>query len=69
MGHSMGGALAARVAEVMAGLEAGPRLLGLVVEDVVEGTAMDALAGMHTVLQNRPRQFQGLEQDRGNILQ
>ena len=62
MGHSMGGALAAMVAEMMEGLEKGPRLLGLVVEDVVEGTAMEALAGMHTVLQNRPKQFQGLEQ-------
>ena len=62
MGHSMGGALAAMVAEMMAGMDKGPRLLGLVVEDVVEGTAMEALAGMHTVLQNRPKQFQGLEQ-------
>ena len=44
MGHSMGGALAAMVAEMMEGLEKGPRLLGLVVEDVVEGTAMEALA-------------------------
>ena len=57
VGHSMGGALAALVAE--AGL---PRLLGLVVEDVVEGTALEALASMHTVLQNRPRQFQSVEQ-------
>ena len=57
MGHSMGGALAAQVAELDV-----PGLLGLVVEDVVEGTAMDALAGMHTVLQNRPKQFQSLEQ-------
>ena len=62
MGHSMGGALASMVAEMMAAMEKGPRLLGLGVEDVVEGTAMEALAGMHTVLQNRPKQFQGLEQ-------
>ena len=57
MGHSMGGALAAQVAE-----RGVPGLLGLIVEDVVEGTAMEALAGMHSVLQNRPRQFQSLEQ-------
>lgn len=57
MGHSMGGALASLVASQ--GL---PGLLGLVVEDVVEGTAMEALAGMHSVLQSRPRQFQSLEQ-------
>jgi len=57
VGHSMGGALAALVAE--SGL---PGLLGLVVEDVVEGTALEALASMHSVLQNRPRQFQSVEQ-------
>ena len=57
VGHSMGGALASLVAE--AGLAG---LVGLVVEDVVEGTALEALASMHTVLQNRPRQFQSVEQ-------
>ena len=57
VGHSMGGALAALLAE--AGV---PGLLGLVVEDVVEGTALEALAGMQTVLQNRPKQFQSVEQ-------
>ena len=58
VGHSMGGALAALLAEA-GGV---PGLLGLVVEDVVEGTALEALAGMHTVLQNRPKQFQSVEQ-------
>ena len=57
MGHSMGGALASLVAS-----EGLPGLLGLVVEDVVEGTAMEALAGMHSVLQSRPKKFQSLEQ-------
>ena len=41
----MGGALAARVAEARV-----DGLAGLVVIDVVEGTALDALAGMQTVL-------------------
>ena len=45
VGHSMGGALAARVAEARV-----DGLAGLVVIDVVEGTALDALAGMQTVL-------------------
>ena len=45
VGHSMGGALAARLAE--AGVDG---LAGLVVVDVVEGTALDALAGMQAVL-------------------
>jgi len=57
IGHSMGGALAAAVAH-----EEIPGLQGIIVEDVVEGTAIEALAGMHTVLQNRPKQFQSLEQ-------
>jgi len=30
--------------------------------DVVEGTALEALASMHTVLQNRPRMFSSVEQ-------
>jgi len=59
VGHSMGGALAARLASGDPGL---PGLAGLVVVDVVEGTALDALASMHTVLQARPRQFAGLGQ-------
>ena len=45
VGHSMGGALAARIAEARV-----DGLAGLVVIDVVEGTALDALAGMQTVL-------------------
>ena len=45
VGHSMGGALAARLAET--GVDG---LAGLVVVDVVEGTALDALAGMQAVL-------------------
>jgi len=60
-GHSMGGALAAYVAalegdDVIAGL------VGLVVIDVVEGTAMDALASMQSVLRNRPDRFASLAQ-------
>ena len=46
VGHSMGGALAARVA-AEGGVEG---LAGLVVVDVVEGTALEALAGMQGVL-------------------
>jgi protein phosphatase methylesterase 1 len=33
-----------------------------VVVDVVEGTALEALASMHTVLQGRPRMFASVEQ-------
>jgi len=57
MGHSMGGALA-----TLAGEGGFPGLAGLVVVDVVEGTALEALASMHTVLQGRPRMFNSVEQ-------
>jgi len=57
VGHSMGGAVA-----TLAGEGGIPGLAGLVVIDVVEGTALEALASMHTVLQNRPRMFSSVEQ-------
>merc|ERR1719341_2811249 len=53
----MGGALA-----TLAGEGGFPGLAGLVVVDVVEGTALEALASMHTVLQGRPRMFNSVEQ-------
>ena len=57
VGHSMGGAVA-----TLAGEGGFPGLAGLVVVDVVEGTALEALASMHTVLQGRPRMFASIEQ-------
>merc|ERR1719341_2526512 len=53
----MGGALA-----TLAGEGGFPGLAGLVVVDVVEGTALEARASMHTVLQGRPRMFNSVEQ-------
>ncbi|PAV68807.1 hypothetical protein WR25_20980 [Diploscapter pachys] len=53
IGHSMGGALAVRVAE----RGNVPNLVGLVVIDVVEGSAMEALSGMITFLRSRPTTF------------
>jgi len=58
VGHSMGGAVAAHTA---ASQEV-PGLVGLVVIDVVEGTALEALAGMQTLLANRPSKFTSVEQ-------
>ncbi len=57
VGHSMGGAIAAKAA-------ASGRiknLAGLVVVDVVEGTALLALSHMHSILENRPQSFDSLE--------
>ncbi|XP_071485915.1 protein phosphatase methylesterase 1-like [Diadema antillarum] len=57
VGHSMGGAIAihAAVKQLV------PSLIGLVVIDVVEGTAMDALQSMQSFLRGRPKTFRSLE--------
>lgn len=53
LGHSMGGAVAIRVA---AG-QIIPNIRGVAVIDVVEGSAMDALSSMQSVLKRRPKHF------------
>lgn len=58
VGHSMGGAIAVRVAAK----DHLSTLAGIVVLDVVEGTAMEALASMQSFLRSRPKRFQSLEQ-------
>merc|ERR1712241_562010 len=57
IGHSMGGALAVHAAleEQISGL------IGLVVVDVVEGTALDALSSMQSFLRGRPKSFPSIE--------
>lgn len=56
VGHSMGGAVAVRAAPLI------PNLSGLGVIDVVEGTAMDALASMQSFLRSRPSSFTSISQ-------
>lgn len=58
VGHSLGGALAVRVAatgEV-------PSLVGVMVIDVVEGTAMASLKHMGTILEKRPSCFRSFKE-------
>lgn len=57
MGHSMGGAIAVRVASS----GSIPSLVGLSVIDVVEGTAMESLFGMQSFIRGRPESFNSLE--------
>eukprot|EP00093_Oithona_nana_P012035 12035.XXX_661160_662383_1 [CDS] Oithona nana genome sequencing. len=57
VGHSMGGALAVHTA-LEGEIDA---LIGLVVIDVVEGTAMDALSSMQSFLRGRPKTFHSIE--------
>ncbi|XP_008473209.2 uncharacterized protein LOC103510336 [Diaphorina citri] len=59
MGHSMGGALATRLASapcIISGL-----IQALIVLDVVEGSALESLSHMNNVLQTRPRGFQTIK--------
>ncbi|XP_012147922.2 protein phosphatase methylesterase 1 isoform X3 [Megachile rotundata] len=56
VGHSMGGAVAVRAAPLISNLS------GLGVIDVVEGTAMDALASMQSFLRSRPSSFSSISQ-------
>lgn len=57
IGHSMGGAIAVHTASA----NLIPSLIGLAVIDVVEGTALDALASMQSFLRGRPKFFTSLE--------
>lgn len=57
VGHSMGGAIAIHTAYN----NYISSLIGLVVIDVVEGTAMDALSSMQSFLRGRPKSFSSLE--------
>jgi protein phosphatase methylesterase 1 len=53
----MGGAVVTHVASQ--GLL--KNILGLVVIDVVEGSALDALSSMHSLIESRPKQFGDIE--------
>lgn len=57
IGHSMGGAICVHVAE----MQDLPSLVGVVVIDVVEGTAMEALASMQSFLRSRPSHFKSIQ--------
>ncbi|XP_035773440.1 protein phosphatase methylesterase 1-like [Anopheles albimanus] len=57
MGHSMGGAICVHAANMYAL----PSLIGMVVIDVVEGTALEALASMQSFLRSRPTTFKSIQ--------
>ncbi|KAJ7503263.1 Alpha/Beta hydrolase protein [Mycena galericulata] len=59
VGHSMGGAVVARACPLL--LEAKFRVSGIAVLDVVEGSALDALPHMHSLLNARPDGFDSVE--------
>ncbi|KAK7580213.1 hypothetical protein V9T40_000842 [Parthenolecanium corni] len=57
MGHSMGGAIAVHATYNYCV----PSVLALIVIDVVEGTAVDALASMQSFLRSRPTSFKSVK--------
>ncbi|KAJ7318823.1 Alpha/Beta hydrolase protein [Mycena albidolilacea] len=59
VGHSMGGSVVTRAVSPL--LEAGYRVSGIAVLDVVEGTATEALPHMHALLNARPDGFDNVE--------
>ena len=60
MGHSMGGAIAVHYADKCDDELIAPRISGLIVIDVVEGTAKEALSAMQQVLRERPKGFKSI---------
>ncbi|KAF8177078.1 Alpha/Beta hydrolase protein [Mycena galopus ATCC 62051] len=59
VGHSMGGSVVVRAVARLQ--EAGYQVSGVAVLDVVEGTAIDALPHMHSLLNARPDGFDSVE--------
>lgn len=58
IGHSMGGSIATKATEVASGIESlNAKIQGLIVIDVVEGTAIEALPFMEAIVKNRPASF------------
>jgi len=60
VGHSMGGAVVVRASDTL--LTAKYRIVGAAVLDVVEGSALDALPYMFSLLDSRPRSFSSAEE-------
>ena len=66
IGHSMGGSIATKTCckilrEQEKYKELYDKMQGLIVIDVVEGTAMDALPFMENIVNNRPERFNSIE--------
>ena len=61
VGHSLGGSIACRLTELASSEAWGKRVQGMIVIDVVEGTAIEALPFMTNILENRPKIFKSQE--------
>lgn len=58
----MGGAIAAKSTEYLLTTKFADRIQGLIVIDVVEGTAIEALPFMEQIVTQRPKGFKSYEQ-------
>lgn len=61
VGHSLGGSIACRITHLLANVEKLERVVGCVVVDVVEGSAIEALPFMNQIIADRPKHFDSLD--------
>ena len=61
VGHSLGGSIACRIVDTLTKVEKEERVVGCIVIDVVEGTAIEALPFMNQIISERPKHFDSLE--------
>jgi protein phosphatase methylesterase 1 len=61
VGHSLGGSIACRIVDTLTNIEKIERIVGCVVIDVVEGTAIEALPFMNQIIADRPKHFDSLQ--------
>lgn len=57
----MGGSIACRLTEASSNEPWGKRIKGMIIIDVVEGTAIEALPFMMSILENRPKIFKSAD--------
>ena len=62
LGHSLGGALVGKLAKVWEPYRWGKGLAGLIILDVAEGTAKDALPAMAALLMKQKKSFNNIEE-------
>jgi protein phosphatase methylesterase 1 len=57
----LGGSIACRIVDTLTNHEKFDRVVGCIVIDVVEGTAIEALPFMNQIIANRPKHFDTVE--------
>lgn len=62
LGHSLGGSVAARTSKKIESTVFAERVVGLIIVDIVEGTALEYLPFMVEILQSRPVKFYSEEE-------